>query len=87
MRNYRRLPDEIHRDKKLDSLIGKYVEITFFDGDTVGGELNYIPEFSEEYEYRRPHYYTCGTYSFRKSHVKRIKEKELSQDYGLDEDR
>ena len=65
---------DIHRDKYMDSLIGKAVEVVFFDNTTTKGVLGYTPEFSEKYKYRRPHYYNCGAWSFRKSHVKYIRE-------------
>ena len=62
-----------HRDKKLDDLIGKVVEVVFFDDATVTGVLGYTPEYSAKYGYRRPNFYNCGAWSFRKSHVKRIR--------------
>lgn len=65
---------DIHRDKKLDSLIGKAVEVVLFDNKVIKGVLGYTEDFSEKYEYRKPSYYTCNNYSFRKSHIKKIKE-------------
>ena len=64
---------DIHRDKKLDSLIGKTVEVVLFDNTVIKGVLGYTAEFSEKYKYRKPSYYTCGDYGFRKSHVKKIR--------------
>ncbi len=64
---------DIHRDKKLDSLIGKAVEVVLFDNTVIKGVLGYTAEFSEKYKYRKPSYYTCGNYDFRKSHVKKIR--------------
>ena len=65
---------DCHRDKKLDSLIGKNVEVVFFDGVAVSGILGYTPEYSAKYGYRKPHYYYCGVWTFSKSHIKHIKE-------------
>ena len=62
-----------HRDKKLDGLIGKTVEVVFFDGATATGILGYAPEFSAKYGYRKPNFYNCGAWIFRKSHIKRIR--------------
>lgn len=64
----------LHRDKTLDSLIGKAVEIVLVDSISIKGVLGYTPEFSEKYKYRRPNFYTCGDVDFRKSHVKYIRE-------------
>lgn len=62
-----------HRDKRLDGLIGKAVEVVFFDGATATGILGYTPEFSAKYGYRKPNFYYCGAWIFRKSHIKRIR--------------
>lgn len=63
-----------HRDKKLDSLIGKEVEVVFFDDVTITGVLGYTPEYSAKYNYRKPNRYNCGAWSFSKSHIKHINE-------------
>lgn len=64
---------DIHRDNELDRLIGKAVEVVLFDNTVIKGVLGYTAEFSEKYKYRKPSYYTCGDYDFRKSHVKKIR--------------
>lgn len=64
---------DIHRDKKLDSLIGTLVEITFTDNKVIKGVLGYTEPFSGQYSKTPTHYYTCGYYSFRKSHVKKVR--------------
>jgi len=64
---------EIYKDKKLNSLIGKAVEVVLFDDKIIKGILGYTAEFSEKYKYRKPGYYTCGDYDFKKSHVKKIR--------------
>lgn len=64
---------DIHRDNKLDSLIGKVVEVTLFDNKVIKGILGYTEDFNAKYNYRKPSYYTCGDYDFRKSHVKKIR--------------
>lgn len=63
----------LHRDKKLDSLIGKAVEVTLFDDTVIKGVLGYTLDFSEKYGWRKPNYYTCENHSFRKTHVKKIR--------------
>lgn len=60
-----------HRDKKLDSLIGKNVIVIFTDGSTTAGVLTYIEKFEEPY-WLKPGYYRVADISFRKSHVKVI---------------
>ena len=69
---------EKHRDKKLDSLIGKYVTILFKDNTIIDGILGFTEEFSAKYQYSKPYYYTCENpfkkVCFRKSHIKKIME-------------
>lgn len=60
-----------HRDRKLDSLIGKKVIVVFTDGSITIGVLTYIEKF-EEPDYLKPGYYHVSNISFRKSHVKVI---------------
>jgi len=62
-----------HRDKTLDSLIGALVETTFTDNKVIKGVLGYTEEFSGQYSNTKTHYYTCGYYCFRKSHVKKVR--------------
>lgn len=62
-----------HRDERLDSLIGKNVEVVFFDDVAVSGILGYAPEYSAKYGYRKPNHYYCGVWTFSKSHIKRIR--------------
>ena len=68
----------MHRDEKLDGLIGKRVTITFTDGDRLSGLLTF--------DERMSHYvlknaidekkgFSRNDTAFRKSHVKSIKEK------------
>lgn len=63
-----------HRDEKLDRLIGKVVEVTFISGRKVIGILGFTENFSATYNYRKPSYYTCEDWDFRKSHIKNIRE-------------
>jgi hypothetical protein len=62
-----------HRDKKLDSLIGKNVTVIFNDGSITTGVLTYIEKFEGPY-WLKPGYYHVADTSFRKSHVKVIVE-------------
>lgn len=66
----------LHRDNKLDSLIGKVVEVTLYDNTILKGVLGFTEEFSAKYDYKKPDCYTCDNWSFRKNHVKKIKQAE-----------
>ncbi len=65
------------RDQKLDTFVGKNVEITFFDGDVRTGLL----EFNRKYWGTdiESHMYSIscngGDVFFRKTHVRKITEK------------
>ena len=72
--------NDIHRDKVLDSYIGKNVSIAFIGGgDYIHGVLGYADKFSAEHGYVKPRHYYCGNYCFRKSHVRNIKEQPLEK--------
>lgn len=58
---------DCHEDKKINSLIGKKVKITFSDRKTEEGILT-LPVFGNGYMLKTPAY----DYQFYKSHVKRI---------------
>ncbi len=64
-----------HRDKKLDSLLGKTVRVTLFNEKVVSGKLGYTTDMNVMW----PNCYYVelefGKYVFRKSHVKRIEVK------------
>lgn len=60
--------------EKLNSYLGKQVEIQFKDGSTVFGTLGFTKEFSQKYGYRNPNYYTCNHWDFKVSHIKSIRE-------------
>ena len=64
-----------HRDKKLDNLLGQYVHIEFLDGQNVTGILEFAENFSAKYGWKKPNFYYCGNYGFRKSLVKNITRK------------
>ena len=55
---------------QLDWLIGKYVIVEFFDGSTIRGKLEYTPEFSAKYGWRKQGYF-IGIYAFKASHVRK----------------
>ena len=59
---------------ELDQLLGKEVTITFRDGETLHGTLDFVPEFSEKYGYRKPNYYfiKMRDYAFKASHIKKV---------------
>ena len=60
-----------HRDKKLDSLIGMTVKITFIWGDETVGKLIWVEKITRETPYK-PQMYYCGGWSFYKSHIKSV---------------
>ncbi len=70
-------------DAQLDALLGKAVQIEFFDGDVRDGVLGFQEKFESSYRVK-PQYYSLYTksridgsmfyISFRKSHVKHIKQ-------------
>ena len=58
----------------LNEYIGHRVNITFTDGKSAEGKLEFITEFCAEQNYRRPGYYAIGHLCFRCSHVKKLRE-------------
>lgn len=61
---------------ELRKYIGKYVKITFYDGDIRQGVLGYTAAFNASYGYRKVGYFTIGNLDFKLSHVKRIEVEE-----------
>lgn len=57
---------------ELMEYVGKYVSVTLFDGDRLQGVLEYTPEFSAQYDYRKPGYFNIGNTGFKVSHVIRF---------------
>ena len=64
------------RDKKLDALLGKKVQIEFTDGTFASGVLHWNERFTPETPYHSQVYMlervTGGLLEFRKGHVKRV---------------
>lgn len=58
---------------KLHKLVGKYVIVTLFTDTVLAGQLGYTKEFSAQYDYKKPGYFTIGNCSFKVSHIKSIK--------------
>ena len=56
----------------LDEYLGENVKIVFFDGKIASGTLGFVKEFSAQFDYRKPGYYTIENFSFKASHVKKI---------------
>lgn len=65
--------------ENLDSYLGKEVIITFKDGTTSTGKLGFTEEFSQKHGFRKPGYYTCGSYDFKQSHVRSIGEARIRE--------
>ncbi len=60
---------------ELMQLVGKWVTITFkqdVGGGSSTGVLGFTKEFSEEYDYRHPDYFTINNISFKVSHVEKV---------------
>ena len=61
------------RKDELMKLVGKKVEIVFFDDEVKTGILGYTPEFSEKYGWRKANMFTLDNLDFRVSHTKKVK--------------
>ena len=59
-------------------LVGQEVTVIFKDGDVATGKLEYIPEYSAEFGYRRPNMFNIydrfygNTWAFKVSHIKKF---------------
>ena len=53
----------------LMELDGKYVVVVLSDNRIIQGKLQYVPSYSEMYEWRRPHYFYIGDIKFRSHFV------------------
>ena len=53
---------------------GKNVRVKLVDGQTLEGTIQYIPAWSEMYNYRRAHYFYIGETSFRCHNVECVTE-------------
>lgn len=60
------------KKEELKKYLGQNVNVSFYDGTVISGILGYTPEFSEEYGWRKPGYFTVGNTDFKVSHVKGI---------------
>ena len=60
------------KKSELMTLVGRQMEITFWDDRVVSGILGYADDFSEKHDYRKPDYFYIGNWSFKISHVKKI---------------
>lgn len=60
----------------VENMVGKNVIVEFFDKKTIKGELCYADDFSAKHGFRLPGYFYIKNtaYSFRTSHVRKIKE-------------
>lgn len=54
-----------HESRELNALLGKKVKVTLFDDTTITGVLTRSQWKQGRYE--------CADYSFRKTHIKKIK--------------
>lgn len=66
-----KMVEEQMKREELDKLIGKEVTIIFVNGTMERGIVEYVPEFSAKYQWRKPGYYHVGNTDFKASHVKK----------------
>lgn len=52
--------------------IGKNIRVYLDDGKTLEGALEYIPTYSEMYQFRRTKHFYIGNESFRCHHVRKV---------------
>ena len=64
------------RKAELMEYIGKKVTVVLFDNTVLNGVLGYVDEFSAKYDYRKPNCFYVGNYSFRVSHVTKVRKYE-----------
>lgn len=62
------------KKEELSEYIGKNVIVTLFEGTELWGCLEYIPEFSSKYGWRKPGFFAIENHDFRVSHVRKIRE-------------
>ena len=53
----------------LMELDGKEVIVVLNDNRIIQGKLQYVPSYSEMYEWKRPHYFYIGDVKFRSHFV------------------
>lgn len=56
--------------------VGKNVRVYLENGETKDGLLEYIPAYSEIYNFKRPKHFYINDYAFRSYHIKRIEKVE-----------
>lgn len=61
------------KKSELMDMVGLNVEIRFPDGEVRKGVLGFTPEFSSQYGYRKPNYFTIGDIDFKVSHIKSVR--------------
>ena len=62
---------------ELETYIGKRVFVCLKNSkEILYGRLNYVEEFSEKHDYRKPYYFYIGHTSFKASHVRKLIESE-----------
>ena len=58
------------RKEDLYKCVGQHVKIHFYDGDIMEGVLQYVPEYSIKYKYKKPGLYYIDNLGFKCTHVK-----------------
>lgn len=58
---------------ELMEYVGKKVTVVLFDNTALTGTLGYADEFSAKHDYRKLNCFYIGDYSFRVSHVTKVR--------------
>lgn len=58
----------------LMEYVGKNVRLYFIDGSIREGRLEYIPSYSEVFNYKRPKHFYINDYGFRSYNVEKAEE-------------
>lgn len=67
----------------LDKYLGELVAVELKTGGALMGLLDYVPVYSQKYNYRHSGYYYIATASFKAEHVETIRLLE-GGGYGID---
>lgn len=51
---------------------GRNVKVYLDNGEVIEGKMEYVPSFSQSYNFRQPKHFYIGKKSFRAHHVEKI---------------
>ena len=67
------------KKEELIKHLGERVTIQFYDGTEKSGLLGYTENFSEEFGWRKPGYFTIENIDFKVSHIKNLSMEPLKE--------